>query len=37
MFELFHPFRGTIFNPYIVASSCILISGHAHAISFISI
>jgi hypothetical protein len=29
MFELFHPFEGTIINFFIVTSSCILISRYA--------
>ena len=37
MFELFHRFKGTVINLYIVTSSCVLISRHERALSFISI
>jgi len=37
MFGLFHPFKGTIISPYIVTSSCILVSRRDHVLSFISI
>jgi hypothetical protein len=34
MFELFHTFKGTIINLYIVTPSCIRISRHDHVLSF---
>jgi len=37
MFELYHPFKGTIISLYILTSSCILISRYDHVLSFISI
>jgi len=37
MFELFHPFKGTITNIRVLTSSCILISRRDHVLSFINI
>jgi len=34
MFELFHIFKGTVISPYIVTSSCILISRNDQVFSF---
>jgi len=37
IFELFHPFKGTIINRYNVTSSRIPISRHDHVLSITSI
>jgi hypothetical protein len=37
IFELFHPFKGTVINLYIVTSSWILVLRHDHVLSSFSI
>jgi len=36
IFELFHPFKGTIVSLHTVTSSCIIISRYDHVLRFIS-